>query len=402
MTDQALRRLAGVFLLIAALLIAAVLILILAGREAVYSGWGFRGFPSLLASPFLFTGAIILRRHARHGIGWVFLTLGLSSALQGLLYEYMLYSLILYPGSLPGGIQVAWLLEVYWVSIIFLVAMILVLFPSGALPSPKWRWYVVSSAGFMALVSIIMSVTPGKLESSYGGLENPYGWEALRPATEILVAMTGLVFLVLFGPPIIGLVGRFRRAQGIERQQYKWFVYAAVLMVLTGMLTGSSYIPILQYVFMLSILLLPVAIAVAVLRYRLFDIDIIIRRTLQYGLLSGMIVMLYNGGVVLLQVGVSALTGRTDSALVTVITTLAIAAFFNPLRVRVQEFIDRRFYRSRYDAERSLEHFAAAARAEVDIDRLTQELLGTVDETMKPERYSLWLADVTRMLVDES
>lgn len=391
MTDRTLRSLSRVLGGVIALLVVVGLVLILGGREAEYSGWGFRGFPSLLSLPFAVTGLFILNRLPRHGVGWVFLSLGFSSAVQGVLFEYMLYSLVLYPGELPGGTQVAWLLEWYWVSIIFLIALILLLFPTGRLPSPAWRRYIWGIVAAMALFGGVMAVTPGPMDSSFGGLDNPYGIEALRPIEEQVVAASGLVMLIAFGPPVGSLFRRFRQATGIERQQYKWFVFVAVLNLVASIISGPTDQLWLQMVFIVAILLLPIVLAFAVMRYRLFDIDIIIRRTLQYGLLSGMIVLMYYGGVIFLQAGLGVFTGAGDSPIVTVITTLLIAALFNPLRRRVQDFIDRRFYRSRYDAEIALERFAAAARDEVDVDRFASELLGTVEETMQPERSSLWL-----------
>lgn len=393
MSEPAFRGLSRRLGVLIAFLVLVGLALILSGREAAYSGWGFRGFPSLLSVPFAVTGIFILNRFPRHGIGWVFLALGLASAVQGVLFEYMLYSLVLYPGELPGGLQVAWLLEWYWVSIIFLIALILLLFPSGRLPTPAWRRYIWGTVAAMALFAGVMAVTPGPMDSSFGGLDNPYGLEALRPIDELVFAASAMVMLVAFGPPVASLFRRFRQAKGIERQQYKWFVYAAFLNLVASIISGPTNQLWLQMVFIVAILLLPIALAFAVMRYRLFDIDIIIRRTLQYGLLSGMIVLLYYGGVILLQAGLGVFTGVGESPIVTVITTLFIAALFNPLRLRVQDFVDRRFYRSRYDAEKALERFAAAARDEVDMDRFAVELLGTVEETMQPESSSLWLRE---------
>ena len=390
MSDNRLRSMAVGMLATVMIAGMIVFVLVLAGREAQYDGWGFRGFPSLLAVPFAFTGFFILKRLPRHGVGWVFLLLGFTSSVQGLLFEYMLYSLVLYPETIPGGLQVAWLLESYWVGIIFLVGLLLLLFPSGSFTSPQWRRYALWIFALLAVFVSIMSIMPGKMDSSFAELENPYGWEALRPISETLKKTTSLVFLVCFGPPVVGLIGRFRTAKGVERQQYKWFVYAAVIMVVTGMFTASSQLLGLQIIFILTILLLPIALGNAVLRYRLYDIDFIIRRTLQYALLTGLLVLIYFTIVILFQNLLENLTGD-QSQVGIVISTLAIAALFNPLRLRVQEVIDRLFYRKRYDAELALSKFSATARDEVDRDRLSIALLAVVEETMQPESASLWL-----------
>jgi hypothetical protein len=187
---------------------------------------------------------------------------------------------------------------------------------------------------------------------------------------------------------------RFRRARGVERQQIKWLFFASALFAVvyiptffTGSYTTANNI--WDTLFVLGILAIPIAIAIAILRYNLYDIDLIIRKTLQYALLTGLLALVYFGSVVLLQSLVENLTGQ-QSQFVIVLSTLAIAALFNPLRLRIQDFIDRRFFRKKYDAEKMLANFAAIARDEVDMDKLTAALLGVVEETMQPESISLW------------
>jgi len=396
-SNARLFRLAISLFVFSALVSAAVFVMILAGGEAEYTGWGFRGFPSLFSIPFSITGFIILSRLPRHGVGWVLLAFGLVSSIQGLLFEYMLYSLVLFPDLLPGGLQVAWILEWYWVFIIYLISLILVIFPSGSPPSSRWWRYIWLMTTLMALFAVLMSLTPGPMESSFVALENPFGWEVLRPMEEMAIAGTGLVMGFCFGLPVIGLVARFRGASGIERQQYKWFVYAALINLVTSIFSAPSDQVLVQLFFLFSILLLPVAIAVAVLRYRLFDIDIIIRRTLSYGVLTAVLAFSYFGGVVVLQNLFGRLAGDPDSPIITVVTTLAIAALFNPLRTRIQDFIDRRFYRSKYDAERTLQRFSAAARDEVDLDNLAGAMLAAVAESVQPDYNSLWLKPIENL-----
>jgi hypothetical protein len=216
----------------------------------------------------------------------------------------------------------------------------------------------------------------------------------------------------MFGGSMVAQIWRYRNyATSLQKQQTKWFVAVLVFIVIVILLpsiilytpatgTVSPKTSLLFDIFVsignLAFIFLPIAIAIAILRYRLWDIDIIIRRTLQYTILTGLLAMIYFGGVVLLQGILSPLTGEAESPIVTVITTLGIAALFTPLRRRVQAFIDRRFFRKKYDAEQTLANFALIARDEVDMDKLTTALLGVVEETMQPERASLWLRNPNR------
>jgi hypothetical protein len=219
------------------------------------------------------------------------------------------------------------------------------------------------------------------------------------------IALIGSIFVA-----ITSLITRWRRSQGDQRQQVKWFAYFLVVVLIYLLIfesigslfiypylseSSAHYFDVFYVDVMIPIVFMgfPITIGLAVFKYRLYDIDIIIRRTLQYGLLTGILAVIYFGGVVLTQSIFSALTGNADSPIITVISTLAIVVLFTPLRSRVQNFIDRRFYRAKYDAERTLAQFAATVRDEVDVERLTDALLGVVEETMQPESVSLWLAE---------
>ncbi len=385
-----LRRLAWGIGMIALLLALVAIGLTIAGRTALYSGWGIRGFLSILSIPFSIMGMLILRRFPKHGMGWVFLGIGVFATLQGILLEYMLYSLVLFSDTLPGGLFVAWLLNFYWVFVIALITLMLVLFPNGRLPSPRWRTFVWTMFAGCIFLGIFNALAPAPLDSSFGSLDNPYALEILRPIAGWVDFASVIVLLYAFGPPVVSLIQRFRHAQGTERQQYKWFVFAATLMPLVSVITGPSENQLLQSLLMAMFIFLPITIAIAILRHRLFDIDIIIRRTLLYSVLTAILATVYFGSVVALQSVVSAL-GVQPSAFVTVVSTLAIAALFTPLRRRVQHFIDRRFYRQKYDAEQTLAAFANTARDEVDMERLAGALLRVVEETMQPTTANLWL-----------
>jgi len=188
---------------------------------------------------------------------------------------------------------------------------------------------------------------------------------------------------------------RFRRARGVEREQIKWLFYAGAIFVVFYMpsFIGNTYSQAENFwnlLLPIGMSTFPIAIVIAILRYHLYDIDLIIRKTLQYALLTGLLALVYFGSILLLQSLVENLTG-VQSPVVIVISTLIIAALFNPLRIRVQDFIDRRFYRKKYDAEQALAQFTATARDEVELDRLNAALLQVVEETMQPEKISLWL-----------
>jgi hypothetical protein len=228
-------------------------------------------------------------------------------------------------------------------------------------------------------------------------LPNPIGFipEAVAEGPFMIVWGAGLI--TLLSASVVSLFVRYRRAGSPERQQILWLLYAGALFVVVYSTSfyflsesGSQFEGLHNLLLLLSILAIPVAIAIAILRYRLYDIDLIIRRTLQYTVLTGMLVTVYFGSVVLLQSLVENLTGE-QSPFVIVISTLGIAALFNPLRHRIQEFIDRRFHRKKYNAEQTLARFAEVARDEVDMDKLTIVLLGVVEESMQPESLSVWL-----------
>jgi hypothetical protein len=221
-------------------------------------------------------------------------------------------------------------------------------------------------------------------------IDNPIGIEGLAPVEDLPVfgVLTGLLFVGIIGA-VASVVVRFRRSQGVERQQMKWFLYAAALLLLFPVAEPLSEIAA-GAVLAVVLLALPTAIGIGVLRYRLYEIDLVINRTLVYGPLTAMLVLFYLGGVVSLQYAFRAVTGQ-ESQIAVVASTLAIAALFNPLRRRVQAFVDRRFYRRKYDAARTLSIFSAKLRDETDLDALNDELVSVVRETIQPTRASLWL-----------
>jgi len=306
--------------------------------------------------------------------------------------EYAIYSLLVAPGTLPAGEALA-LGNPLWVLGFNLIVLMLILFPMGQLPSGRWRWVVYLYVAIAVAEVVAMLFLPGTLEG-LDLIDNPLGIEGSpigRKPVQELVFTVGLVASV-------SVIVRLRRGSWVERQQIKWLAYAAVAATGGSILTytplealGVRWVTSVGHVLLgLGVLGIPISIGIAILRYRLYEIDILINRTLVYGSLTATLVALYFGGIVVLQRVFVALTGQ-KSTLAVVASTLLIAALFNPLRRRIQTFIDRRFYRKKYDARKTLETFSAKLRDETDLDALRDDLLGVVRETMQPAHVSLWL-----------
>src|SRR5215207_9672520 len=328
----------------------------------------------------------------------------------GMTDYYGLYG-VARPGSVPFPVGVAAVNNFMWVPAVGLLGTyVFLLFPDGRLPSRRWR----PLAWLSGTVSVLVGLTPGGLQN-LGGIRNPYaleGYPWLETVAYIVLPLLPLCMLA----SVISLVMRYRRSRGEERQQIKWIAFAASfvgLLYLIAMVcafifpsgawfqAGSPlWLDLLGYAALSSFTLVPIAIGFAVLRYRLYEIDIIINRTLVYGSLTISLALVYVGLVVSLQYVFRALAGG-DSQLVILASTLAIAALFNPLRRRNQSFIDRRFYRRKYDARKTLEEFSARLREETDLDSLSEDLVGVVRETVRPARVSLWLRQPGRTGPDE-
>ena len=273
---------------------------------------------------------------------------------------------------------------------------VILYFPTGRLPSPRWRWLRTLGLGLVVYFMVFDALLPelnGPGEPAPWTVPNPIGIASLAFPMPVWIAL----LLTLVVASVASLFVRFRRADPVERSQLKWLLYAGgvFLVVYAGAgfaanLAGNDLFGIALF---LSILSLPVAIAIAILRYRLYDINVVIRKTLVYTAVTALLALVYFGSVVLLQRLVSVLTGIEQSPLAVVVSTLAIAALFTPLRRRIQDVIDRRFYRKKYDAQRVLAQFAVTARDETDLDALTGELARVVQETLQPESVHLWLRE---------
>jgi hypothetical protein len=357
---------------------------------------------------FPIVGALIASRRPENPIGWICLASGLLFMFLAVTDNYSTYG-VARPGSVPfpvaiGTIGNQWL----WVPAVGLLGIFLILlFPDGKLLSRRWRPLAWFSGMIIVVLSITEGLAPGPLENQ-GGVRNPFGIEALPWLVTVSYIILPLLPLCILASAV-SMVLRFRRSRGEERQQIKWFTFVAsiagllyFMVIISGVVIslGSDdrlpqtplWVELLISLATLSFAGVPIAIGLAVLKYRLYDIDVVINLTLVYGSLTAMLVAVYFGGVATTQTILRALTGQTEQPqLAIVISTLAIAALFNPLRRRIQSFIDRRFYRRKYDARKTLEAFSARLRDETDLESLNNDLAGVIRETMQPAHVSLWL-----------
>jgi hypothetical protein len=338
-------------------------------------------------------GAVLASRRPAHPVGWLLVALGLALAVNILGQVYVRYAVVARPGALPGaaylagpslGLQIAWL---------SLAGFVMLLTPTGSLPSPRWRWWARVTAVAPLVLLLASALDPAPLAPEHPGFANPLAVPGL-PAPVLIVPAVAAGAVVLAGLPVAGwsLVARYRRARGVERLQLRWLALAAVLasaLLLVAVLVAfllAEDIVVLAAV-STSAALLPLATGAAILRYRLYDIDRIVSRTLAYGLVT----VLLGLGYAAVVLGLGRLLPEGSGTLAVAGATLAVAALFQPLRRRVQGVVDRRFNRRRYDAARTIAAFSARLRDEIDLDTLTGELLAVVEETMQPDRTSLWL-----------
>jgi len=352
----------------------------------------------LLVGPGVMTGlaAFILARHPQHRIGRLLTALGLISAVASLSSEWAVYGAYTVASPLPGTQFAAWLTNWIWIGIFAPLILMGALFPDGRFVSPRWAGLIL----FLLFLFVIPTTSAAMIEtpmSSAFQIPNPYVQSRSPELYSALFELGVLAMPAAALAVLVSAVVRYRISRARERQQMKWLlagVALMALMTLSGLALSFSLDSRFGELLVNSAVLGPVVgIGVALLRYRLYDIDVLLRRTLVYAILTALLAGVYFSGIVLLQGLFQGVTGSRESPLITVITTLVIAALFSPLRTRVQEGIDRRFYRSRYDAERTIAQFAAAARDEVDMDRLAGELIGVVSATMRPEAVNLWLDD---------
>jgi hypothetical protein len=345
-------------------------------------------------------GALIASRRPENPTGWIFCALGLAAGIRHFCAEYAIYALLVEPGSLPFGGVLAWITSWIRVPYFSLFVFLALLFPNGRLPSSRWRWVAWFTA-FVVAVGTISVAFSRSATRGLGPIVNPFGIEGVAGVvtlTELLVFALGIVAGA-------SLFVRLRHATSwVERQQIKWFAYAitvtasgAILTYSVGEAAGVGWLRRVGFVFvMVGLVGISTSVGIAISRYRLYEIDHIINRTLVYGSLTALLGVVYFGGVATSEVVFSALTGQEQQPqLAIVASTLVIAALFNPLRRRIQGFIDRRFYRRKYDARKTLEALSVQLRHETDLAALSDDLVEVVRETMQPAHVSLWLRPET-------
>ena len=364
----------------------------------------------LVYVPFLafpIVGALVASKRPGNAIGWICLVSGLFWMNFFLGDASNAYE-IATTGKTTSSVRLDALTQGTWVPPVGLLGIYMILlFPDGRLPSRRWRPFAWFAGAVMVLIPVVFVFVPGPLEG-HAGVRNPFGLEQY-PWLPLVASFVVLLLPLCILTSAASLVLRYRRSGREIREQIKWLALAASFVgaayfgiLITQLLFAPEYLttnetPPLWVSLQLNILLLsysgiPIAVGFAILKYRLYDIDIIINRALVYGSLTVMLALVYFGGVTATQTLFRTLTGQEQqSQLAVVASTLAIAALFNPLRRRIQSFIDRRFYRSRYDARKTLEAFSARLRDETDLDSLNAELVTVVRETMQPEHASLWL-----------
>ncbi len=335
-------------------------------------------------------GALIIRRQPRNAVGWIALGIGFGLGLSQLMQAYAVMGVSGPSHALPGFVWAAWLSQFSWSVILPGVTLLLLLFPSGHLLTPSWRWLAVLAL-VVAIVPMLLLALRAPLDIAGIEMAHPFGGFPQEEIAPILNAFY-TAFLVMLVLSAVGMILRYKRARGNERQQIKWLAYGAALFTITQALAGNSPSGLGQVMVSVAALGFPLALGIAILHYRLYDIDLLIRKTLVYSVLTALLALVYFGGVVLLQRLVGALTGVEQSPLAVVVSTLAIAALFPPLRRRIQDAIDRRFYRKKYNAQQVLAQFALTARDETDLDALTGELARVVQETLQPRGLSVWLS----------
>jgi hypothetical protein len=359
---------------------------------------GFGGLSFVFASlAFGTVGALVLARVPDNPIGWVLCLMGVLLGLGDLAYQYADYALFVSP-SLPAGESAAWLQNLGLPPSFGLLGVALLLFPDGRLPSRRWRPALWLALTGVMLIVVGYALRPGPLDDPFETVSNPVG---IAGSFDLMDAASGLGWMFMglsVALAAAALVVRLRRSTGFERQQLKWIAFAAAITGVAVVADVLSFFASLEgdRISQLRVVLLgigfsafPVAAGTAILRYRLYDIDVVINRTLVYGALTATLAATYLGSVLLLQLLLNGVTG--DSGLAVAGSTLAVAGLFRPARGRIQAAVDRRFFRRRYDAQRTLEAFSSRLRDEVDLRALSSELNAVVHETLQPAHLSLWL-----------
>ena len=383
----------GTWTLTAALYAVGITIQEIAGDRALDKGSLVTHIGLLVAFlGFSTVGAAVAVRQPRNAVGWIFLAIGLFVAIALASGEYANYTFVVEPGSLPGGVVAGWFYLWAWLPALMLVMFLPLLFPNGRVPGRRWRpvlWALVA----LLVVSIATAwFVPGPMHDGQGKgkpawPDNPVGAHVLAGVSGNAVVV--ILIVALLAASLASMIVRFQRSRGEERQQLKWMLFAVIVLAVTVAVPAAIGVNFGDFVFAASVALLPAAVAVAMFKYRLYDVDRVISKTLVYGTLTVILAGAYVGLVLAGQWVFSSFAGGSNLAIAA--STLVVAALFLPVRARVQRFVDRRFYRSRYDAQRTLEAFGAQLRGHVEIEGLRDGLVDVVEDTMRPTHASIWL-----------
>jgi putative effector of murein hydrolase LrgA (UPF0299 family) len=358
----------------------------------IFFGLAFVGYAAV--------GALIVARHPRNAVGWLFCAVGVALPVTSVFYAYATYGLI--TDGLPADELAAWVFAWSGDSLLILIVLLMLLFPTGRFASPGWARFGKATLALAAFSALVTALDPGPLYNFDGVLTvvNPLGVDAAAGVLDVLGG-TREVFLVAFVVAAVSLLARYRAAGAIERQQIKWLAaavaFSAVMVLILGVLEASIETfeglteVVTSMVALLALVPIPAGVAIAMLRHRLYDVDVVIRRTLIYAALTATLAAGYLGCVLLAQVIIGA-----KSSFAIAVSTLAMAALFRPARARIQELVDRRFFRRRYDAALTLEAFGGRLRDELDLDAVGADLRAVARETMQPAHVSLWLRGAPR------
>lgn len=345
-------------------------------------------FVALVA--FATMGALVAAHVPSNPLGWIFLAIALGAAASGAAENYAYHGLVVAPDSLPLALPVAWYYSWGWYPTVVLVGMVPLLYPTGHVPGRRWRPVLWALIVLLVVTTVSFMCYPGPLDGDRKLPDNPFGVGFLGGgAKSALGALTGIVAALLFVAVALSVIVRYVRSSGDERQQMKWMVFAAAFLVcalVVPSLVGWGGSDVL---FSIGVVQLPVAVGVAMFKYRLYDVDRLINRTLVYAVLTVVLGAAYLGLVLAGQAVSSSLAGGSNLAIA--VSTLVVAALFLPVRRRIQHFVDHRFYRRRYDARRTLEGFGARLREQVELETLSSDLALVVQETIQPSHVSLWL-----------
>jgi hypothetical protein len=375
---------------------SVVLIMLTPGRDL--SAWGFPGYDALFAVVYLAIAVLITTRRPDNLIGWLFLVSAVLSGVQTFADSYGAYALT---SGVPGGSLGTWISSWIWIPAMAVIVLILLLFPNGGPASRSWRGATFALIPIGTAGTLLWAVAYPDVDVldrhaiNLLGLAPDHPLRALAGASLMLLAAWFLVAAA-------SLVARMRHGEAVERQQVKWLAFAAALL---GVTLGASIVTTIlpfdvglakatQILAVAGVLLIPISAGVAILRYRLYDIDVLINRTMVYGAVSAVLAVTYLVAVVLFQALMRPFISGSELAVAG--STLLVVALFHPLRGRVQDAVDRRFYRSRYDASRTLDAFGTRLRDKVELDAVRADLLGVVHGTIRPAHASVWLRDPTK------